>query len=283
MHSIQKIAKTIRHLPIIEKAEPLWNLLRPLYQNFISIGGQGAPINLGGSCSVRIPAEFCGVLDWENYETENVAALLAAVKDKPDTLFLDIGCALGPLSLATLFCSHDAKVIAFDADLASLRCTERICTYAKNRQLSTVYGLLNAEHKSSCSLQDATSNTQKLFVDNNISGNPGSTSYVCIEEGSSTPIPYHSLDGLLFAEKELLKRPVLIKIDVEGAELLVLEGAKGLISDYKPCFLLSVHPDALPKYGHTRKDIKRFFKDHNYNFRIISIDHEEHWWCEAAA
>jgi FkbM family methyltransferase len=41
-------------------------------------------------------------------------------------------------------------------------------------------------------------------------------------------------------------RPNLVKIDVEGAELLVLRGAEKLLSESHPTIILAVHPDWLP-------------------------------------
>jgi hypothetical protein len=40
--------------------------------------------------------------------------------------------------------------------------------------------------------------------------------------------------------------PAAIKIDVEGAELLVLEGAKTLLKRYRPILMIAVHPTWLP-------------------------------------
>jgi hypothetical protein len=48
-------------------------------------------------------------------------------------------------------------------------------------------------------------------------------------------------------------RPDLIKIDVEGAELLVLHGASKLLSESYPTIILAVHPYWLPKGQSTRQ------------------------------
>jgi hypothetical protein len=41
--------------------------------------------------------------------------------------------------------------------------------------------------------------------------------------------------------QKLVPMPSLIKIDVEGAELLVLEGAMELLTTHKPFLLIEVH------------------------------------------
>lgn len=57
-----------------------------------------------------------------------------------------------------------------------------------------------------------------------------------------------SLDG--FCEKNQLS-PGVIKIDVEGAELSVLQGASEILRRSRPVIFLSVHPGALSSLGHS--------------------------------
>jgi hypothetical protein len=69
---------------------------------------------------------------------------------------------------------------------------------------------------------------------------------------------------------------------VEGAELLVLRGAKRLLAERRPALLLSVHPWALPANGGTKEDLLSFLSDQGYVVEVIAVDHEEHWWCVGA-
>ena len=68
--------------------------------------------------------------------------------------------------------------------------------------------------------------------------------------------------------KETKKVPDLLKIDVEGAELGVLKGAKNLLESCHPSILLSVHSDQL------RLGCLNYLKDMNYN-NIIPINSEK--------
>src|SRR4029077_12887077 len=83
----------------------------------------------------------------------------------------------------------------------------------------------------------------------------------------------------LFANNVPEKRPILIKCDVEGAELLVLLGGETLLRRVHPDLLLSIHPTALPSYGHSKNEIEGFLKHLGYEIRCLAVDHEEHWWC----
>jgi FkbM family methyltransferase len=69
-----------------------------------------------------------------------------------------------------------------------------------------------------------------------------------------------SIDG--FARRNH-HAPRLIKIDVEGAELLVLTGASQTLAEYRPIVILAVHPWWLP-HGQTPDDIVSFLNGHGY-------------------
>lgn len=58
-------------------------------------------------------------------------------------------------------------------------------------------------------------------------------------------------------------RPNLVKIDVEGAELLVLHGARNLLRESHPAIILAVHPPWLPS-GQSTADIVAFLEANGY-------------------
>ena len=45
----------------------------------------------------------------------------------------------------------------------------------------------------------------------------------------------------MIQELKISQTPYLVKIDVEGAENMVLEGAQKFIAQYKPIFLIELH------------------------------------------
>jgi hypothetical protein len=53
--------------------------------------------------------------------------------------------------------------------------------------------------------------------------------------------------------RDLSSKPNVVKIDVEGAELLVLHGASKLLSESFPTIILAVHPHWLPQGQSTRQ------------------------------
>jgi FkbM family methyltransferase len=278
MSTIRKTAQFIRHHPLLEQADSLWHLLRKPYHRLINLSGRGAKVTVGSICPVRIPPEFTGGY-WEAYEPEAIKAVVSWLAANPDALFLDVGCAVGIVSVTALNASERVDVIAFDSDLGSLKATQRMCQFApRAERLRVVYGFVSDCHLSGRSLKGAVEDTLAKVDSSFISGDPGTTQYVCVSDDADRNIPTNSLDGL-FATLPARTKPMLIKCDVEGAELLVLKGARKLLQESSPVLLLSVHPPALPRYGHSVEMLKQHLTNIGYDWTLIAVDHEEHWWC----
>ncbi len=58
--------------------------------------------------------------------------------------------------------------------------------------------------------------------------------------------------------------PQLFKIDVEGAEFLVLEGARKSIAKHKPLLVIEIHPDKTGVFDHAR--LRRFLDEYEYRY-----------------
>lgn len=83
--------------------------------------------------------------------------------------------------------------------------------------------------------------------------------------------------------------PKLVVIDVEGAELLVLRGAKKLIKECSPAIVLEVQPKLLKCYNFTSRELFEFLFDSGYEpweittFGLKKADPEQNylanWLC----
>lgn len=72
--------------------------------------------------------------------------------------------------------------------------------------------------------------------------------------------------------------PDAITMDVEGAELFIIQGGVHTLIDHKPMLWISVHPDmALEFYGHRRVEIFNFMESIGYRWEHLATDHEEHF------
>jgi Methyltransferase FkbM domain len=113
------------------------------------------------------------------------------------------------------------------------------------------------------------------------SGRSMDLAYVCLDQDNVDHIPRYTIDALL--GECALRRPMLIKCDIEGAELLMLKGAERLLRKSRPDLLLSVHrPDMLSAFNCTRKDVEGFVQSLRYTIDVIATDWEEHWMCRAS-
>jgi FkbM family methyltransferase len=274
MSRLRQAARHLRHLPGLEGLEGLWNVARRPYHRLLNAAG-GVQIDVAGGVTIRIPAEFSGY-DWEHYEPETVRLAADWARAHSGGLFLDIGCSIGIFSAVALFANPTIEVLAFDSDLASLVATRRFCRYAAHAPL-TVQALV-ADRGGKHGLAEAVHETERAIAASGLTGDLGTTRYICIG-GQEDGIPRHALDDLL-ADEPLDGRPVLLKCDVEGAELLVLQGARGLLACRQSALLMSIHPPVLADYGTSREGVAAFIRSFGYEIDVVAIDHEEHWWCQ---
>lgn len=72
--------------------------------------------------------------------------------------------------------------------------------------------------------------------------------------------------------------PNALTMDVEGAELLILQGAENTLAEHQPIVWVSVHPDLMERdYQATAADVHYFLENLGYTATHLATDHEEHW------
>ena len=74
-------------------------------------------------------------------------------------------------------------------------------------------------------------------------------------------VPVTTLDGVA---GEFLDRTGLVKIDVEGAELRALRGAKDLLRRARPDFIIELEPEHLERQGASVAEVRELFEDAGY-------------------
>ena len=277
MPSFRDLARAVRHSPPFERADWLWDLLRKPYHRVLERDGRGAPLVLGGKHRVYLPAAMAGN-DWETYECEAARMYGDWIVANPTAVVLDVGCAWGMYTVLALGASPRSEVFAFDGDLPSLAATLAAASRSSPAgRLHLVHGLVSDASTENRSLEILCKDTQRL-----IQGVSTKTlSYVCIGDRESNSIPLLQLDRLFV--KTDPQRPMLLKLDIEGAELLALRGAQRLLERSQTTVLVSVHPQLLPRYGSTSGEVRAFLESYGYQLRTLAIDHEEHWWCQRGA
>jgi FkbM family methyltransferase len=67
-----------------------------------------------------------------------------------------------------------------------------------------------------------------------------------------------------FCAREAISRIDFIKVDVEGAELQVLEGGKGVIETHRPTMLIEIEARHTARYGHSSDDVAGWLLERGY-------------------
>jgi FkbM family methyltransferase len=177
---------------------------------------------------------------------------------RPGDTFFDIGAHYGWMSL--LACRRvgaRGKVIAFEPSLPLVEFLNHNKRVNGFSQLQIVPKAVadSVEQKVSFYLKDGGDSFLNSLIPRlyQSPANPSSNT-------SSIPIETTTLDAFC---QETQFIPAAIKIDVEGAELLVLQGARVLIKHHRPILMIAVHPAWLPR-GQTAEELFRFVSSFGY-------------------
>jgi FkbM family methyltransferase len=242
--------------------------------------GVGRSVPLRAGISVRMPTYFATEA-WSDYETVAMGACLSWIRAHPDARFVDVGCSVAIYSLMALQASASAQVVAIDPDRISLKTTEEFCRFADARRLSLVQGFAADRGDTGPGLAERIERTRETLGARGLRSEPTAVRYLSLDAPvAGESVPRFTLDSLLLGGQDGAA-PMLLKIDVEGAELLALRGAAELLKRRRPTLLVSVHPQFLPRYGQSTGDVADFLRGHGYGWTLLSSDHEEHWWCLA--
>jgi FkbM family methyltransferase len=81
-------------------------------------------------------------------------------------------------------------------------------------------------------------------------------------DDSGLPVAAVTLDDLV--PEPTHSRPALVKIDVQGAEMLVLEGATRILSEANPALFIELHEEGLNRFGTSVSAILDHLQKHGY-------------------
>ena len=201
-------------------------------------------------CSSRV--EFFRTANYGNEETFLGAFnYLIAEKD----IIYDIGASIGIVSIYSA--PYVKRVLAFEPD------NEIFSKLERNIALN---GYENIVHPYNFGISD--SEDEVSLNSDGVDGYSPSLSNLN-RHSKSKEIKVKSIDYLI--EEMDFPLPTVLKIDIEGAEILALRGANNLLSSSdKPRLLfIEVHPTFLEDYGSSSEEIKELVL--NYNYKIITF------------
>ena len=215
---------------------------------------QGIDWLLSTDCWVQRTLYFHG--EWDANELE---ALLAQVPPKPGVVFLDIGAYFGyyaltvarRLGVAVSVFAFEPLTMNYELLEANIRRNRFANVTAVRAALSeapgeAVFTIPPAENRGSGHLQTAA------------------------ESAAGERVPVTTLDR--FVRERGLPNVSAMKIDVEGAELGVLRGARDTLQRFHPILLLELNPTALGEHGTTPGDLLGLIADLGYRLFEVTKD-----------
>ncbi len=176
----------------------------------------------------------------------------------PGDTFFDVGAHYGWMSLAACRCVEpDGRVVAFEPSPPLVECLRYNKKVNRFRQMEIVAkAVADGDDK----LADFYMvNRGESFL-NSLINHHGELTRNSSSKGAKIHARTVSLDK--FCKTTGLK-PDLVKIDVEGAELLVLQGCADLLKECRAKFIVAVHPTWLPE-GQQASDLFELFRSHRY-------------------
>jgi len=181
-----------------------------------------------------------------------------------DAFVVDVGANAGYFTKIFSKLAHSGKVLSFEPNPYALSILYNV---VKFRQLNNVTIC-------PCGLGSSISNA----VLNTPIKKSGSLGYGLAHLGDdrnidnrnivAEDIVIDTLDNVL--ESHSIKKVDFIKIDVEGWELRVLNGAKNILFSCKPVLMIEVNESYLSRAGDSTEDLWRFLRACNYDIHKLS-------------
>lgn len=166
---------------------------------------------------------------------------------KPDSIVLDIGANIGCYAYA--FSKIAKEVICFEPNKEAFDC------------LMYNIGKIPGVRCYDYAISDIEDHYEVIVPNDNIgmayielTNNP-------YNEGTTT------IDN--FIENSNIEDLSFIKIDVEGFELRVLNGAEKTINKFNPVMVIEINDHTLKRTNTTRQEIFKWLTDHGYTYRNI--------------
>ena len=243
--------RKIRH-NYLNSLSPFWTFFGNLYRSLSKFYKFKCTQYIGKYGPFKFDPEFLfsNYSEFGNKHNRGFNHLMKNLKNK--NTFFDIGAHIGLVSIpAAQNMNLDSKIIAFEPSYKNYKhLKNHIKANNYNKKIKLYKNLVGEK------------NCKKNFYYSKYESPLNSIIKVKqIERYNKKSINQISID--YFCKKSGIF-PDIIKIDVEGAELNVLKGAKETILQYKPIIYLSVHPSHLIELGFNVNHLEDLIKSLDY-------------------
>jgi len=189
-----------------------------------------------------------------HYEAKSIALLQQYIK--PDSLVIDVGANIGFFTLhLARWVTGTGKVIAIEPETINYERLQRQLVRAGIiEQVETIKGAVANQRGST-------------FLELNPL-HPGD--HKLSRNGQGISVPVTTIDALVEAHN--WQTVSFIKIDVQGAESLVLAGAEETLNRFRPVLMIEVGNDYLKQYGSSTQALLTFLFDRGYTGHLLQKD-----------
>ena len=257
---LRRSAQSIRHAPGLRRFGALWARLRAPYRRTLTrlAGRHGLPVVVGGQ-TLRLAPDVVN-LNWETVEVESYRAFAAEIA--PGDVIYDVGAHFGTYTLIGVARGGPAtRVVAYEpCDLTRQYLMRHLRWNGAERQV-LVRPVCCGSHVGTAAFYHRPDRPEGI---NGLLPHDGL---------SATTMRVTTIDREV---DELGLVPALIKIDVEGAELEVLEGAVRVLETRRPRILVSLHPKRLAQVGADCDTVIGWLEAHRYRAHVVGEDQEIH-------
>jgi FkbM family methyltransferase len=252
MNRIEKASTWIRHLPLIERADWLWNPVRPLYDKAVAHWGRkGLARLVNGTDRILVSPEARGTS--ETYEPDVWHSLMAEIRTG-DT-FVDVGAFIGLYAVGVgLRLEGTGKVVAFEPDRRNFSLLEKHVKLNGLEAQAELHCAAVSDKAGECAFL-ANGSSQARIV-------------TSLDYRDTQKVSVVTLDDILAG-----RRIDLLKVDVEGFEEMVLRGAGGLLrtGPLRPrTIFIEVHPYAWSSIGSGSDALLQLLNEAGY--RVETLD-----------
>jgi FkbM family methyltransferase len=189
-------------------------------------------------------------------ETDYTAAMLGDLRT--DDVLFDVGANIG---LVAIHAAKICRTVAFEPDPS----------FRRRLQVNTALNPDRTFAIEPIAISDSDGDVV-LYTDGE-EGNSPSLVHQRGERGSVS-VPARSLDSLY--EEGRLPRPTVIKLDIEGAEILALRGAKRLLTgpERPRALFIEVHDTFLPGFGSSAGEVYSMLQEFGYTESVYRARRE---------
>jgi len=211
------------------------------------------------------------ILDGSWVDSKEPEVLWARALLKPGETVIDIGANYGLYTYhASKAVGPSGRVYAFEPVPFTVGTLRKVCSLLRLKNVDVIAkGCSDEESTLTFSLpmqKNETLSAGLAFISVDQEAHDIRNSKAEWEHTSEIQAPVIRVDDYLSDLRKLR----LIKVDIEGADLLALRGARSTIEKHRPAIIMEVEPRWYESYGISSADIAAFFSTLNYEmFKLV--------------